>query len=73
MYREKENVSWQCKYVRPLTVTISGSRIKGVPRATTVQANAGVGADGVVTSLMLQALVVVDLALVHICTDRIPT
>ena len=50
-----------------LTFTISSSRIESVARAAAMQSDASVTADCVVTSLVLQTLVVVDLALVDVC------
>lgn len=50
-----------------LTITVGSGRIEGVPCSATVQANASVGSDGVVATLVLQALVVINLALVHVC------
>lgn len=49
-----------------LTIAVSGGRIKSVSGAATVQPDAGVRSYCIIASLMLQALVIINLTLVHI-------
>lgn len=50
-----------------IIVTLSSRRIQCVSRSTTLQANTNVRTNGVITTLSLQAFMVVYLTLIDIC------
>lgn len=49
-----------------ITITMTRSSIQCVTRTTTLQSNACVGTDCVVTSLCLQTIMIIDLAFIDV-------
>lgn len=67
LVRRSAVVAAQCTLV--VVITIASFRIQSVASAATLQANARIAANGVITALRLQTLVIVNLTLINVCKN----